>query len=280
MGYILNGQLIHEDSILLPIDKNGSFWYGDGFFEAMKFNHQQILFIEHHWQRIQSSCSILKMANPFKNQEELLHFAKLLANNSSHPTLRLKITFWRNTYQAYQPENDQVHYLITGYEHEHAHYPINITGIKLGIYTDNQKAISKLGNVKSNSSQLYVLATLFTQQKDLHDSVLLNTHGRVIETGRSNLFIIKNNVIYTPPLNEGCLDGIMRRVVLEICSEKNISIQQEPITREMLLKADGIFTSSSIRGIHWVESVDEQTYSQHPLMNELVPLLNEKALST
>lgn len=275
MHYILNGKLISEDQIRLSINKNGSFWYGDGFFEVLKYSSGRIHFASLHWERIVSSCDILKMKNPFSDVDAFINCVHLLAKTSENQVQRIKMVLWRNTWQGYQPENDEAQFLITSFPLSDINYPLNINGLKLGIYSENLKSISKLGNVKSTSSQLYVLATLYTQQHQWDDSIILNSKKNIVETSRSNICIVKNETVHTPPLNEGCLDGIMRRVLLEICNENNIHIQQEPITLDMLKKAEEVFMSSSIRGIQWVGSVDERIYPSNQFAERLSKLLNE-----
>ena len=103
MEYVFNGKLIKAEHILLPVEKNGSFWYGDGFFEAMKYINGAILFEEKHWQRITNSCSILKIQNPFKDIESFKNSVFLLAKKSEDPFQRIKLVVWRNTFQSYNP---------------------------------------------------------------------------------------------------------------------------------------------------------------------------------
>lgn len=276
MAYILNGELIQQTHTNLPIDKNGSFWYGDGFFEAMKYVNGKLLFAELHWERIVTSCQILKMKNPFKNAEYFKEMIALLLKEDGNPIQRIKLTLWRNTFIGYQPEGDKVEYLVTSDPLSDSSYVLNNNGLGLGIYSENLKSISKLGNVKSTSSQLYVLATLYAQSKNLDDVILLNTRGNILETSRSNIGVVINGTIYTPPLNEGCLDGIMRRVLLQICNEENIPIQQEPISLDMLKKADEVFTTSAIRGIQWVKSIGEQVFDTQKISIQLSKLLNSR----
>jgi branched-chain amino acid aminotransferase len=281
MAYILNGNLFTGESIDLSVNKNGSFWYGDGFFESMKYVNGKILFVEQHWERVVISCSILKMENPFKDIGQFCAYANQLANSTitDSPSKRFKLILWRNTFQGYQPEGTQTEFLWTSFDQPDIYYPLNTNGLKMGIYTENLKSVSKLGNVKSNSSQLYVLATLFTQSKNLDDSILLNSRKNPIETSRSNIWVISDNTLYTPSLNEGCLDGIMRRVLLEICNEEDIHVQQEPITQELLKNAKEVFTSGSIRGVQWVYSIDQTEYSTNDWAVRLSNLLNKKAYS-
>lgn len=281
MAYILNGKLINTENIDLNVNKNGSFWYGDGFFEAMKHVNGRILFVEQHWERIIISCSILKMENPFISLEQFCDYVNQLAISSGPaPSKRIKLNVWRNTFQGYKPEGNHTEFLITAAEHSDIYYPLNTRGLRLCIYSKNLKSISSLGNVKSTSSQLYVLATLFAQDKSLDDSILLNSKINPIETSRANLWVIKKDTLYTPPLNEGCLDGIMRRVLLEICNEENIHVQQEPITLDFLKQAKEVFTSSSIGGIKWVTSVDDSNYLSNDWAVRLSNLLNQKAYSS
>jgi branched-chain amino acid aminotransferase len=276
MSYIFNGKLIDQEQVLLPVDKNGSFWYGDGIFEAMRYEHKKILFIEQHWERINLSCSLLKMKNPFGTIEELKAPIELLANQLGNDLQRIKLVLWRNTFHAYQPEGEQVEYLVTSANLPKPGYLLNLNGLRLGIYTENLKSISRLGNIKSTSSQLYVLATLYTQSKNLDDSILLNTKKNPIETSRSNIWVVSNNTLYTPPLNEGCLDGVMRRVLLQICNEENIHVQQEPVSMSLLENAEEVFTSSAIRGIQWAASVEDRIYAAHTWATRLSELLHAK----
>lgn len=280
MGYIINGTFVNQEELLLPISKNGSFWYGDGFFETIKYVNGKILFVELHWERIVTSCSILKIKNPFDSFDVFYNSVCLLAKNAENPSQRIKLILWRNTFKAYQPETKLTEYLISSSPLSDSDYIMNSSGLGLVIYTDHLKSISKIGNVKSTSSQLYVLATLYAQSLGLDDSILLNTKKNILETSRSNIAIVVNGTIYTPPLNEGCLDGIMRRVLLQICNEQNIPIQQEPITFDMLEKAEEVFTTNAIRGIQWVKSLKEKTYSTNHCAQRLSILLNKKSQST
>lgn len=276
MAYILNSELIKFPAISLPIDKNGSFWYGDGFFEAMKWVNGQLLFADLHWERIVTSCVILKMKNPFHGFESFKNMVEQLATEDGNPVQRLKLTLWRNTFMGYQPDGEKVEYLFTTTHLNDSSYTLNTNGLKLGIYSENLKSISKLGNVKSTSSQLYVLATLYAQSKNLDDVILLNSKHHILETSRSNIGVVINGTIYTPPLNEGCLDGIMRRVLLQICNEDNIPIQQEPINLEMLKKANETFTTSAIRGIQWVKSIEDQAFDSQAMSIRLSKSLKSR----
>jgi branched-chain amino acid aminotransferase len=279
MSYILNGKFIEEENIHLDIRKNGSFWYGDGFFEALKWTDEKILYAQLHWERIMESCNTLKMENPFLSLDELSHFVEILAKQYPDKPLRIKIIIWRSSFQAYSPTNDSPEYLIIADPISEYYYPLNTSGLNLSIYTDHLKSTSALGNIKTTSSQLYVLATHYTQTLKKDDSIILNTNRNIIETSRSNFWLVKDGCLYTPPLTEGCLNGIMRKVVMMIYTKLNLTLIETAITLEMLNQANEVFTTSAIRGIQWVEYVDEIKFSNPLITKELSELINSNAAS-
>lgn len=279
MAYILNGELIEQDTILLPVNQNGAFWHGDGFFETMRYMNGRIIFIEQHWERLANSCLILQMRNPFKQMDDISHYVDILAKKHPNRSFRLKLNLWRHGSTGYKLEDDNVEFLLSADFMDTNDYPLNDRGLALTIYTENLKSISKLSNVKSTSSQLYVLATQFTQSQNMDDCLLLNAKKHPIETSRSNFWLVMDETIYTPPLNEGCLDGIMRGVLLEICNEYQIPVQQENITLEMLESAEEAFTSNAIRGVQWISSINNKSFTINYCSRKLSELLNHKALN-
>ncbi|HJY22972.1 MAG TPA: aminotransferase class IV, partial [Hanamia sp.] len=90
--------------------------------------------------------------------------------------------------------------------------------------------------------------------------IILNNYGRVCESAIANIFIIKDENIFTPPLAEGCVAGIMRRWILERFSLKGYVVTQKNLSIEDILHADEFFLTNSIRPIRWVKSFHEKNY--------------------
>jgi len=275
MKYILNGRLIEADEILLPVDKNGSFWYGDGFFESMKSIDGKLLFEELHWERIMTCCNILQMKNPFSEFQDFKQHADVLVGDDMSPK-RVKLTLWRHTWNSYQPEDTTVEYLLNTYPYPDREYKLNTSGLRLVTYRENLKPVSVLGNLKSTSSQLMVMASIYIASKGVEDAIILNTSGNVIETSRSNIWIRKGGQIITPPLSEGCLNGIMRRVIMDSQPDGGYTIAERPISHADLMSADEVFTSSAVRGVQWVSRIDQSSYKDNTICKKLSQLINEK----
>jgi branched-chain amino acid aminotransferase len=96
----------------------------------------------------------------------------------------------------------------------------------------------------------------------LNDVILLNAFGRICESAIANIFIIKNNKIYTPPLSEGCVAGTMRRWMLEKFSLEKYSVVEKKLSVDSMLDADEVFLTNSIHAVRWVQKFHGKTYSK------------------
>lgn len=265
----LNGNILTDERLYLPIELNGSFWYGDGFFDAMVFVNGNIHFRDLHWDRLVHSCQLLQINNPFANEDAFGNNVKLLANLTPDEARRIKLMVWRHSHQGYKPADAASEFLITTSPLHSEPYKLNINGLRLVTYTDNLKSFSPLGNVKSTSSALYVLATQYAQSRQADDALIFNTYHRPIETAGMNIYLVKGDTILTPGLDEGCLDGIMRRVMITICREKGIDLIERPIEHADIDQSEGILLSNTIKGIQWVNKLNHRVFDLPPVVIHL-----------
>ena len=271
MKYILNGRLHEDEHILVPLENNGAFLYGDGFFESGRIINRKWMFQNYHWERIVASFELLKMKNPFSSVSELYDGILQIADTKKNS--RLRISFWRDTSGGYSA-GSFTNYLVQATPYDSIEYPLNENGLQLGVYSDLLKSISPLSNLKSISSQICVLATQFAQENNLDEAILLNASGNIIETNRSNIWLVKDKMIITPVLSEGCLNGIMRKVIFDLASKAGIEVKESIVTREDLYSAGEVFISGSVRGIQWVQKANNTTYSGNVVSQLLSNRLN------
>ena len=99
------------------------------------------------------------------------------------------------------------------------------------------------------------MAALYAKQNKYDDVFLLNTSNRVCDSTISNIFWIKNGVIHTPPLSEGCIAGVMRRHLLNILPSAGFSVMEQPAGMEDILHSDEVFLTNAISGMRWVGSM-------------------------
>jgi branched-chain amino acid aminotransferase len=136
----------------------------------------------------------------------------------------------------------------------------NEKGLSINIYPEARKAIDTFSNLKSNNYLPYFMAALYAKQHRLNDCLILNTNGNVCDATIANIFIMKGNIVSTPPLSEGCVAGVMRRYLLEHLSSVGYKPAEVPITIPDIRNADEVLLSNAIYGIRWAEQFDDITF--------------------
>ena len=139
---------------------------------------------------------------------------------------------------------------------------LNENGLVIDIYPDARKSCNVFSNLKSANFLPYTMAALYAKENKLNDCLLLNNSGNIADATTANLFIIKDGMITTPALSEGCVNGVMRRHLLERLKMENRSfkIRESIITIDNLLHAEEVFLTNAIKGIRWVKRFRENTY--------------------
>ena len=141
-----------------------------------------------------------------------------------------------------------------------------------------KKPIDVLSGFKSGNSMIFVLAGLYAKEKGVNNCLILNNKNTIAEAIGANVFVVKGNVILTPSLQEGCVDGIMRRVVIETARQNGIKIYDNcSIELKDLERADEIFLTNAINGIQWVSAFNKNRYF-NKMSKSLLSLINKKYL--
>ena len=111
-------------------------------------------------------------------------------------------------------------------------------------------------------------------QRGWGDALVLNHEQRIIESSRSNLFVVSNGVLYTPSLDDGCVGGIMRSVLIRTALDHGIKVYEAALTPQTLLQADELFLTNAVRGIEWVSSYKTKRYF-HAMAEKLAAWIQE-----
>src|SRR5205814_1515229 len=117
---------------------------------------------------------------------------------------------------------------------KYSSYTLNPKGLSVDFFPDFQRAKNSLSNIKSCNSLGSVMGALFCKKNELDDCIIMNTDGNVSEAISSNLFIVKNGTCYTPPLTDACVDGRMRKYILQLMKKNNFPVEERPVTPEFL----------------------------------------------
>lgn len=229
-----------------------AFVYGDLLFETMRFHNGSIVHLEYHFQRLTQGASALGFLLPNEWSVELfLQQIQREIPNQNH-NYRIRYVLYRDGEGFYHPENPQMGYIV-----EYFDAPALKTHIAYcGIYHENKKAVSALGNLKSGNALIYVEAARFAKQKNWNDAFILNTDNTIIESTSSNLFWIQEGNFFTVPLQQAPVAGVMRSFLMDYLKHKGIEVKERPLSIESLQQMDACFLTNSIQPWVWVNETE------------------------
>ena len=260
-----NGDIINEKEFYIT-HNNRYLLYGDGFFETIKILNGKPKFWNDHYFRIMGSLCMLRMPIPsyfnstfiLKNIDNLL-----ISNNLLNTSCRLRILFFRNSKGLYLPKSNDFSFVITTDQINGNEYIINNAGLKVGLFNQYKLGTCELNNLKSTNRMINVLASIYYNENDLDDSILMNEKNNIVEFTSGNLFLILEGKIITPPLNSGCINGILRKKIIEFEVLFNMKIEEHVVKIKDLFNAQELCATNVIFGIKWISSFKNKSYDNH-----------------
>jgi branched-chain amino acid aminotransferase len=257
----LNGNFISgKDPVILT--DNRSFRYGDGLFETIRVINGNIHLLDIHYKRLMAGCEILKLKVNKEWTKD--YFATIISTLVSEKKIesnaRIRLCFFRTAGGFYDPASNKAEFLIEAEVAKNEGYPLKEEGLKVDLFTSVEKPTNLFSTYKTNNSLIYVLASIYKKEHNLDDCFLMNSKSRIVETIDSNIFIVKNGEISTPPTTEGCIGGVMREYIISVMENNGIKYLKTPITIEDLFTADEIFVTNAIIGVQWVKSYKVKQY--------------------
>lgn len=258
-----NGALVSDGNKLAVTNRGLN--YGDGVFETIKWNAKKLLFLEDHYFRLMASMRIMRLEIPmaftlefFKEKmEEVLQKNELLTTSA-----RVKVIVWRNEGGFYTPKTNTVSYLILAEKVNDVDYVMSSDNYVVDLYKDYYISYSLLSTLKTTNKALNVLASIYAKENGFNNCLLLNTDKKIVEAINGNLFLVKGNVVKTPPISDGCLNGIMRKQVIALLkADKNYVLEEASVSPFELQKADELFLTNVIAGITPITNYRKKTYN-------------------
>ena len=259
-----NGVIVSEDTNLSC--QNRAFLYGDGVFETVKILNSKILFLEDHYFRLMSSMRIVRMEIPMNFTMEYFEeqIISLVQAKKIEKSSRARITVFRNDGGYYLPSNNSVSFLINAEFLESSLYSISQKEYRVELYNDFYITKQLLSSIKSTNKLINITASIFAKENDFDNCLLLNESKNVVEAIQGNVFMFKGNTIITPPISEGCLNGVMRKQLIGLIKKmENIEVLEEPISPFELQKADELFVTNVIKGIQPITHYRKKEFTTH-----------------
>ncbi|UQD56268.1 aminotransferase class IV [Flavobacterium sp. K5-23] len=270
-----NGNLVSQDTNILT--NNRAFLYGDAVFETVKILNSKILFLEDHYFRLMASMRVVRMEIPMNFTMEYMEeqILSLVNNKSLSTSSRARITVFRNDGGYYLPTDNTVTFLIDAIALENSLYSIEKEIYEVDLYKDFYVTKQLLSSIKTTNKILNVTASIYAHENGLDNCLLLNDSKNVVEALQGNVFMLKGNKLVTPPVSEGCLNGVMRKQILELAKKMDsLEVVEEVISPFDLQKADEMFITNVIKGIQPISKYRKKDFNNKVGL-ELLAKLNE-----
>ena len=270
-----NGTFLPSDICLSA--SNRGFLYGDGVFETLKVVNNKILFLEDHYFRLMASMRIVRMQIPANFtleylEEQILNTA---TTNNCATSARIRFTVYRNDGGFYTPKTRTVSYIIQASPLDATKYSFADASYEVDLYKDFFIPKQLLSTIKTTNKMINITGSIFAQENDLQDCLLLNNEKNVVEALNGNLFLRLGNKLLTPPIEDGCLNGIVRKQLLAVAKKiEGLEVVEASISPFDLQKADELFITNIIVGIQPITQYRKKTYTTE-LATELLQKLNE-----
>lgn len=271
-----NGVIVEEDDKIFTIANRG-FKYGDGLFESMRVSNGKLNFADLHADRLQLGMKTLKLEG-YSNFDAYFikeKVAEICKRNKITKNARIRFNVFRDAGGLYTPTQNKSVFTIEATELDSPLYDLNAKGLIMDVYDDIHKPINKLSNLKTCNALPYVMAGIYKQQSRLDEMFILNQNGFLCETISANVFLVYKGQIYTPALSEGCIAGVMRKVVMELAKENNLNMIEAQINPEILDEVEEVFITNSVKGIQWVMGFNRKRYFNE-ISRFLIDKLNKK----
>ncbi len=245
--------------------------YGDGLFETMAVRSGKIYLWETHWQRLISGCEKLSITLPDKKTIE--KEIALLCHNENQLVIKLIVTRGEGQ-RGYSFSNTQNVTRILS-SHAWPYYPEHYQseGVAVRYCETTLSENKKLAGIKHLNRLEQILARNEWDTDEFQEGLMLTIQGHVVDGTMSNIFAVKDNVLFTPDLSLSGVAGVMRKTVIKLAKESGISICEKKISKAELKMADELFLTNSLFGIWPVKMLAKTRFTQ---IGEVTKSLQEK----
>ncbi|HVF96189.1 MAG TPA: aminotransferase class IV [Flavisolibacter sp.] len=249
-----NGEFYPADTPLLA-GQNRSFKWGDGLFETAKLYRGRLLLADLHFERLFSGLKLLQIncSKGFTQDNLVDKIITLCTQNNCLESARIRLA-------VYRTDENTTGFLIEASNLDEAVNRWQDDGLTVCLYPHARKSMDAFANIKSAAYLPYILAQRFASEKGVDDTLVLNAANLICDSAKANVFLIKGNTVCTPALHQGCINGIMRRIVMGEVKRLGYRLRHDEVSEEVLLAADEVFLTNAIQIIRWVKSYKSSAY--------------------
>jgi branched-chain amino acid aminotransferase len=255
----IDGRLVEKADAKVSVFDHGLL-YGDGVFEGIRAYHAKIFECEAHLDRLYQSAKAIRLIIPLSRDQIRSAIEETIkANNFTDCYIRLVVTRGVGTLglspmRCERPSVFVITDLLELYPREM--YEKGMAVITASVIRNHPNAISP--RVKSLNYLNNILAKLEAIDAGVPEAIMLNSEGNVAECTADNIFIVRNGQVETPQTHDGVLEGVTRRVMMDLCGRLGVPCVQKTLQRHDLYVADECFLTGTGAEVIAVTKIDNR----------------------
>ena len=256
----LDGKLVEEADAKVSVFDHGLL-YGDGVFEGIRVYDGRVFELEAHLRRLYESAKVIRLEVPMDKNKLVAAIKKTVeANGIVNGYIRLVVTRGAGTLglNPFQCTNSSLIIIADKIQL----YPEELyeTGMKIvSATTVRNHPLAIPPQVKSLNYLNNIIAKIEALDNNVPEAIMYNHEGYVAEATGDNVFIVRDGVIYTPPVEAGALEGITRNLVIRLARKENLEVVEKNLTRCDLYICNEFFLTGTAAEVIGIVEIDGRT---------------------
>jgi branched-chain amino acid aminotransferase len=257
----VNGRITPECEAVISVFDHG-FLYGEGIYETMRTYHGRPFLFDRHLRRLRRSASMIELGLPFSDEQlaEQMRATQAAAKLDGEAYIRVLVTrgVGELTYDLKATPNPSIVIIVKPQiDPPPAVYDNGVRVVIVDIVRNHPATVNPM--IKSNNLMNSALAMQQALRSNAFEGVMRNYRGELTECTTANLFIVKNKVALTPPIEAGLLPGITRELLFDIGKDVGVEVAEKVLGDDDLFRADEAFLTSTTRELVPIVTVSDRT---------------------
>jgi branched-chain amino acid aminotransferase len=245
----VNGRITPERDAVISVFDHG-FLYGEGIYETMRTYHQRPFLYDRHMTRLRRSARMIELPLPFTDDDLAAQIRETQAAARIGGDVYIRVLVTRGigelTYDPKATPNTSIVIIVKPQvDPEPAAYEKGVRVVIVEVVRNHPESVNPM--IKSNNLMNSALAMQEALKSNAFEGVMRNYRGELSECTTSNLFVVKNGVALTPPLDAGLLPGITREFLFDVGRDVGVEVREQALRDEDLFGADEAFLTSTTR---------------------------------
>jgi branched-chain amino acid aminotransferase len=257
----VNGRISHEHEAVISVFDHG-FLYGEGIYETLRTYSGCLFRFDRHARRLRNSARMIELVVPFTDDELARHISETIAAtklSGKEAYVRVLVTrgVGELTYDLKAMVKPSWVIIVKALVEPPIHiYEHGCKVALVDIVRNHPGSVNPM--IKSNNLMNQALAAQQAFEQGAFDGVMRNFRGELTECATSNLFIVRKDVVLTPPLECGVLPGITRELIFEVGRNVGIEVRERILRDHDLFNAEEAFLTSTTRELVPIVAVNQQ----------------------